>query len=52
MSHATRRDTVRPVWVCACGSEWRGDCRTCPTVRIKNNARRRQARRARNAAAR
>jgi hypothetical protein len=45
MSHNATRIPHRPaVWSCSCGSEWRGDCKTCPLVRLRNNFMRKKAR--------
>ena len=53
MKHNTAPIAHRPgTWRCSCGAEWGGTRKTCPSVRHKNNTRRRQARRERNAATR
>lgn len=50
MKHSTGRIPCRPkTWKCACGAEWGGDRKTCPTVRITANRRRRLARLAKRA---
>lgn len=45
MKHAAARIPHRATtWRCQCGAEWGGDRKTCPTVRIAANRRRRLAR--------